>query len=116
MSIPKIITIVPILRVPFPPSFIGLCQTLLKLSQLDILPDQLSMSYIRKLIMATETSTSVSLNTDTRRNLGSTEDKKTQRELGPNLHQIGYANFDISENIGTLADLKCWFIIFSRST
>lgn len=39
MNILQVITILPVLRVPLPPSFISLCQTLLKLSQLDILPE-----------------------------------------------------------------------------
>jgi hypothetical protein len=51
MNILQIITILPLLKVPFAPSFITLSQTLSKLAQYDIMPESLSLRNLRKILL-----------------------------------------------------------------
>ena len=48
MNTIQLLTLIPLLKIPIPPQFLSLCYSILDFSNLDLLPEEASIKYMRK--------------------------------------------------------------------
>ena len=48
MNTIQLLTLIPLFKLPIPPQFLSLCDSIMDFSNLDLLPEELSIKYIRR--------------------------------------------------------------------
>ena len=84
MNTIQLLTLIPLLKLPIPPQFLSLCESILDFSNLDILPEEISSKFMKKDLVGVKPSSNV---TKDGQNLES-EESVEQRKLDLNFEMM----------------------------
>lgn len=127
LNILQIITMLPLLNIPFSPSFILLSQTLSSLAQFDIFPEFLSLKNLRESIIggnvfgslisydnSEEDSSRNSTSGNSTRRILIVQQKESLKTIKvADVSKIGIESYSVLENLGTLGDIMIYTVFLS---
>jgi hypothetical protein len=56
MNTIQLLTLIPLFKLPIPPQFLSLCDSIVSFSNLDLLPEEMSIKYIRRKLVGGKSS------------------------------------------------------------